>query len=565
MNSTFGIFDDIFEILSSFGASYFHVLSTLFNAVFRKPLFWLVKVIRRTLRMLFRFIVVLSLPYGEDSEKYCDAVTKAFKNCVRVLASQPASLPAVVGYYVRKAFTKYNFGIKTLSMWIIPFLSALILFVGFNTLDSKNVALKITAGGEIIGYCESEAAFISAKNSAEEILLMSGDSEISLPEVSYSLTLIDPNEFTDASLMSRRLLGKTENDLLEACAVFADGELICVLNSENEARQVLDGLLAEDKNKAENYTVSFSEEIEFIQGLYPENAISSKAQFYDVLTKGNVSEGSYEVKRGDTLDSIASQLSLTKGDLLRLNPSVDEKASLSAGTVLRTEVYSPLLTVKEVRTEVTAETVDYGKIEIQSNALYSGSTRILSAGKPGFAQVTSFVTYVAGEKISASEVSRLTVSEAVPERIQVGIKPLDEAYSNSMGGIFLWPVVGAYGINSDYGQRWGKLHGALDIGMGNEPGTSMGKTIVAVAQGTCVVASVHSSYGYYVMLDHGNGLQTLYAHCYADSLMVVPGQVVVAGQPIAKVGSTGYSTGPHLHFEVRVNGNRVNPRPYLGI
>ena len=88
---------------------------------------------------------------------------------------------------------------------------------------------------------------------------------------------------------------------------------------------------------------------------------------------------------------------------------------------------------------------------------------------------------------------------------------------------------------------------------------------VAAAAGTVVIAGVHSSYGYYVKIDHGNGLQTLYAHCMAGSLLVYPGQKVVAGQAIARVGQTGYATGPHLHFEVIVNGVRVDPKPYLGI
>ena len=80
-----------------------------------------------------------------------------------------------------------------------------------------------------------------------------------------------------------------------------------------------------------------------------------------------------------------------------------------------------------------------------------------------------------------------------------------------------------------------------------------------------MVAGVHSSYGYYVRIDHGNGMETLYAHCMAGSLMVTPGMHVYAGQPIAKVGMTGYATGPHLHFEVIINGTRVDPKPYLGI
>ncbi len=135
--------------------------------------------------------------------------------------------------------------------------------------------------------------------------------------------------------------------------------------------------------------------------------------------------------------------------------------------------------------------------------------------------------------------------------------------ATSYGGILLWPVPRADRINSDYAYRWGKLHAALDIG--SSSGTSLGKTVVAAAAGTVVIAGVHSSYGYYVKIDHGNGLQTLYAHCIAGSLMVYPGQKVVAGQAIARVGQTGYATGPHLHFEVIVNGVRVDPKPYLGI
>ena len=96
-------------------------------------------------------------------------------------------------------------------------------------------------------------------------------------------------------------------------------------------------------------------------------------------------------------------------------------------------------------------------------------------------------------------------------------------------------------------------------------GTSLGKTVVAAASGTVVISGVHSSYGYYIKIDHGNGMETLYAHCLEGSLMVNVGDKVVAGQPISLVGQTGYATGPHLHFEVIIDGNRVDPKPYLGI
>ena len=114
-------------------------------------------------------------------------------------------------------------------------------------------------------------------------------------------------------------------------------------------------------------------------------------------------------------------------------------------------------------------------------------------------------------------------------------------------------------ITSNYGPRtrpYVGFHSGIDIGM------PMGTPICAVKDGK-VITSLYSngSYGYYVILDHGNGVHTLYAHC--SKLLVSVGDVVKKGTVIAKVGSTGRSTGPHCHFEVRINGKRVDPSPYL--
>ena len=114
-------------------------------------------------------------------------------------------------------------------------------------------------------------------------------------------------------------------------------------------------------------------------------------------------------------------------------------------------------------------------------------------------------------------------------------------------------------ISSDYGPRTNPyvgFHKGIDIGM------PMGTPICATKDGT-VSTSLYSngSYGYYIVLDHEDGIQTLYAHC--SELLVSVGDVVTKGQVIAKVGSTGNSTGPHVHFEVRINGERVDPLPYL--
>lgn len=565
MNGISGIFSSLFEVISRFGEGYLGALNLFFNSLLGKPILSIFKFLKRLLRFIFRGIVILFAPHDADEKDYADAVTKATKKCFGVLFTHPGSFFSVVFYYIKKAFTKYDFGIRTMVAWIVPAVCGILVICGFGQLAQKKVALKIEADGEILGYVESEADYLSARNEAENIINFSENSDGVLPQVHYSLVLVEPNAFSDSNSVAKKLIEKSNTTALTACAVYADGKLLGVLHNENSARRVLDSILSEKESDGEVYVVSFAEELEFKSVLCPEKEIMTESEFLASVLSGDKTQIEYTVKDGDTFSSVASSFGMTESELLELNSLEEVPENMTSGQVLFVEEGSVSLSFKEVKTEVTSEKVDYDKIEIESAALYSGSSRVLSSGKAGYDQVTSFVTYIDGEKVSSKEFSRLTVTEAVPERVQVGTKPLDEAYSNSMGGIFLWPIVGAYGVNSNYGYRWGKLHAGIDLGMGGAAGTSLGKTIIAVAQGTVTVAGVHSSYGYYVIIDHGNGLQTLYAHCLAGSLMVESGQVVVAGQPIARVGSTGYSTGPHLHFEVRVNGNKVNPRPYLGI
>ena len=127
------------------------------------------------------------------------------------------------------------------------------------------------------------------------------------------------------------------------------------------------------------------------------------------------------------------------------------------------------------------------------------------------------------------------------------------------------PVSG-YPITTGLYYSSGRYHGAVDFsGSG-----ILGQPVVAVKAGTVVTSTAaktasgnYYSYGEYIIINHHDGTMTLYAHGQAGSRKVSAGQTVSQGQVIMNVGSTGNSTGPHLHFEVRVNGSRVDPRPYL--
>lgn len=142
--------------------------------------------------------------------------------------------------------------------------------------------------------------------------------------------------------------------------------------------------------------------------------------------------------------------------------------------------------------------------------------------------------------------------------------------SSSSNGSFCWPVPSSYYITSYFGERWGTFHKGIDIGAGN------GTPIVAAASGTVIMAyngcthdygkdsscGCGGGYGNYIVIDNGGSYSTLYGHC--SSVAVSEGDYVNQGDVIGYVGSTGYSTGNHLHFEIRVDGSQVDPLSYLG-
>ena len=167
---------------------------------------------------------------------------------------------------------------------------------------------------------------------------------------------------------------------------------------------------------------------------------------------------------------------------------------------------------------------------------------------------------------SAETQRELDKLEADAQALTSSIRNSGSSSSSSKynGGIMAWPVPSCHTVSSGYGGRIHpttgkyKFHGGLDI-----PG-SYGSAIVAANSGKVIWAGNRGdSYGNYVIIDHGGGVSTLYGH--SSKVLVSTGQRVSRGQRIANVGSTGRSTGPHCHFEVRINGARTNPMPYIGL
>lgn len=147
-------------------------------------------------------------------------------------------------------------------------------------------------------------------------------------------------------------------------------------------------------------------------------------------------------------------------------------------------------------------------------------------------------------------------------QLEALIRQMQGGSSEALGtGVFTWPTPGYTSITSPYGMRYHPILKTRKMHTGVDIGAPMSATIVAADSGKVIHAGWMGGYGQVLVIDHGNGISTLYAH--QSAFLVSNGQTVTKGQAIGKVGTTGWSTGPHLHFEVRINGSYTDPMPYL--
>ena len=182
---------------------------------------------------------------------------------------------------------------------------------------------------------------------------------------------------------------------------------------------------------------------------------------------------------------------------------------------------------------------------------------MLTEGHDGIQECVDKIYLVNGTETKRETVSQKMISEAVDKVVLTGTKKRPKTGSGVSSGSLMWPVPSLRTITTYFTWRWGSFHYGIDIsGSG-----AYGKTIVAADGGVVTSAGWDGGYGNRVVIRHNGSISTLYGHC--SKLLVTPGQRVSKGQAVARVGSTGNSTGAHCHFEVIQNGRKVNPLGYL--
>ncbi|PWM25939.1 MAG: hypothetical protein DBX44_01315 [Oscillospiraceae bacterium] len=319
---------------------------------------------------------------------------------------------------------------------------------------------------------------------------------------------------------------------------------------------LLDGI--KDQYRSEEYdpteTVEFVKEVEARDGLYPVTSVISISEMGDVVTREEQEQRIYTAVQGDAPIIIAQKNGIPYSQLKALNPDIEQ--SLLVGQEVLVSKAVPALEVKVVR-EVVEEVETNFKIEqIQDASQYQGYVKIAQQGEKGLNRVTSRVSYIDGIEVEREEISNEVLVEPITEKVVVGGKrPLDQIPSGgTSSGNFIWPAAGGYVSCGFYGY-WG--HTGMDIAC------DAGTPVYAAASGTVTkVAYNTTGYGYHILINHGGGVETLYAH--NSKLYVKVGEWVEQGQLIAAVGRTGRATGNHVHFEIRVNGKYMNPANYIG-
>lgn len=297
--------------------------------------------------------------------------------------------------------------------------------------------------------------------------------------------------------------------------------------------------------------MGFGEKVEITEAYVSKSLITSPEEAADQITKESQKNEIYEVQSGDTLSTIANGHGLLVKDVLALNSGMTERTMLHIGDEIIITVPQPELTIMTTE-QSTYEEEYFAEVEyVYNDNWYTTKSVTLQEQEAGYHQVTALITKRNGVEQSREMIDEVVIKEPVKKIVEVGtqtpptyIKPLSGGRQTSGFGRRKAPTKGA-----------STNHRAIDWA------TPTGTAIWASSGGTVSVAGWQSGYGYVVYINHPDGNQTRYGHL--SKILVSSGQKVKQGQKIALSGNTGRSTGPHLHFELRVNGTPVNPYNYF--
>jgi len=413
-------------------------------------------------------------------------------------------------YFLKITVGRRGLGVTAFNL-LAPALSVVFLLNVVSYATSATYALKLTVNGEFLGYVESEQVFLDAEAIVLQRVNFYGSNKNIDVYPEYSIEKIGSSEMLTKYQVANAILKNSGFSLKLAYGFYIDRQFYGAVIDNSSIERTVNSLLDAYRSDIPDEEISFINKVEW-----------SEADMY-------LAESIVEP------DAIIRMITRTDGD-------------------------RPFLPIAVTRTEEYDVEVPYDTEYISDTSRYVTSSRETQQGENGVNHITARVSYVNGEEISRVTQKVETVSPPVNRVISTGTLPLPSGEVSTQSaeyGKFIWPTLSRGYISCNYGQDGSRWHSGIDIA-----GEGYGAPIFAADSGTVVFSgNKGDGYGNYVIIQHENGLRTLYGHC--STLSVKYGDKVIQGQQIANVGSTGYSTGPHLHFEVIQGNTRVNPNGFL--
>lgn len=387
---------------------------------------------------------------------------------------------------------------KFILNYVAPAAMVFTLIVTITYWSNMTFGLTVKYDGETMVTIENEAVLEKANELLNSRRAI--PAEDATAPLTYEITAVNAGDTDTSAIAVYNKIITASGDLADdAVGLFIDGDFIGAVISDEQIQLMLNENLSEIASSKDVISAEYYNDIQYSRGIYPKDSVCSVDELYSAA-----------------LDSL-----------------------------------NVVLTTQSSEEQEIPYTVVYN----ETNEQYEGYERRTQSGENGIQTVTTQYKYLDGELIDSEIVDTVITKEVVNEIITVGTKPIPDKGVGS--GVLAWPTVNTR-LESNFGYRWGKLHKGIDISFSGCYGTD----IMAADGGVVTFAGYHTGgYGYCVVIDHGNGMQTRYAHCSA--IYVSEGESVGKGQTIAAIGSSGNSSGAHLHFEVMINGSVTDPLGYL--
>lgn len=299
--------------------------------------------------------------------------------------------------------------------------------------------------------------------------------------------------------------------------------------------------------------IGFAEEVEIAETYIPRSELVDVDTALSLFTEEQEVQQIYDVQPGDTLSAISNKVGISMEELVELNSEylTDVNSTIRSGQSLIITVPEPELSVLWTQREIREESYEADIIYIDNDDWYTTKQVTLTEPSAGYRKVVSDVTYKNDTAVNKEILKEEILIEAVARVVERGTK-VPPTYIKPLSG---GRISSGFGGRSSPGGKGSTNHQGVDFA------TPIGTSIYAASGGTVSASGWSGGYGYMVLITHPDGSKTRYAHL--SKCLVSTGQTVAQGEKIALSGNTGISTGPHLHFEIILNGTPVNPLNYL--